>query len=156
MRLEALPESDDLGAKGCFIAFVVNDIVGQGGLFGVGNLVGEAEAGIGFSGFASRARRADAGDVAGDFEIVRRGDEDDAIDAATPIGEDALAFAAGAGVANHFKDEGGLDDGDGGWIVREDLFHPVLLGGDDGGMDDGVELVEGGRRGRRVRRAWDG
>jgi hypothetical protein len=26
--------------------------------------------------------------------------------------------------------------------VGEDLFHPLLLGGDDGGMDDGVEVVE--------------
>ena len=64
---------------------------------------------------------AEAGDVAGDLEFVGRGDDDDAIDAAAPVGEDAFRFAAGAGVAHHFKDQRRFDDGDGGGIAREDL-----------------------------------
>src|SRR5208337_4329584 len=43
---------------------------------------------------------------------------------------------------NHFKDERRLYDGNGGGILREDLVHPLLLGGDHGRVNDGVEVVE--------------
>jgi len=61
LGLEALPEIDYLDAESLFIACVVKDIVGLGGFFGVGDLVGEALAGIGFCSFAvwaAGARRA--------------------------------------------------------------------------------------------------
>ena len=74
--------------------------------------------------------------------LVGRGDEDDAVNATAPVGEDAFLFAAGTGVADYLKDKRGLDDSDGRGIAGEDLFHPLLLGGDDGRMDDGVEVVE--------------
>ncbi len=84
----------------------------------------------------------DAGRVAGDAQRLGGGDEQDAIEAATPVGERAGGFAAQAGVALDLEDERGLDDGDGGGITSKDSFCLLLLGGDDGGVDDGVEFVE--------------
>jgi len=71
--------------------------------------------------------------VAGDFELVRRGDDDDAVDAATPVGQNGLAFAASAGVALDFKDQRRFDNGNGGRIAGEDRLHPDTLGCNDGG-----------------------
>ncbi len=90
--------------------------------------------------FAVRGR--DAGGVAGDLECIGRGNDNDAIDAAAPAGQSALAFAAGAGIAHHFKDQRRLDDGNSPGIARKDLVHPLVLGLDHGRMDDGVQLLQ--------------
>lgn len=142
LGLEAVPEGLNLGTEHGEITRVVKDIVGLGGLFGIGDLVAEAEAGVGFGGVADGTGGRDAGGVTGDLEVVGRGDDDDAVDAAAPVGEDGFRFAAGAGVADDFEDEGGFDDGNGGGVAREDLVHHAALKVDDGGMDDGVELLE--------------
>jgi hypothetical protein len=101
------------------------------------------------------ARRREAGDVAGDAHLFRSGDDEDAVEAATPVAEHAFRLAAASGVALDFEDERGLDDGNGFGVAREDLAHPVALGGDDGGVDDGVEVVEAGSpdSGRKARSA---
>ena len=119
MGLEELPEGDDLGAKLFLTSFIIKNIVRLGGFFSVGDLVGEALAGVGFGGFAGGAGGGEARDVAGNFQVVWRGDEDDAIDAAAPIGEPprrrrpvaggpgehAFSLASGSGVADNFKDK---------------------------------------------------
>ncbi len=51
-------------------------------------------------------------------------------------------FGTGAGIALDFKDQGGFDDGDGAGFAGEDIGHPALLGGNDGGMDNGVEVLQ--------------
>jgi len=48
-----------------------------------------------------------------------------------------------------FKDERGLDDGDGVRIAMFDFVHPFFLFRDDGGMDDGVEFGDAGWRAKR-------
>jgi len=55
--------------------------------------------------------------------------------------EDAFGLAALAGIA--FDLEMSADSTDDGFLIaQEDAAHPVSLGGDDGGMDDGIEIVE--------------
>ena len=52
------PKRLDLRAKRFDIAGVFKHVVGAGGLFGVGDLVGEPRAGIGFGGLAMPAPEA--------------------------------------------------------------------------------------------------
>lgn len=142
LRLQKLPERDDLGVERRKTSCVFNDIVCVCCFFRIGNLVGETEAGIGFGSLAACDLRGNSGGIAGDFDFVGRGDDDDAVNAPAPIGQHALFFAAGAGVAHHLEDERRLNDGYGCRIVRQNLVHPMPLRRDYGGMDNGVELVE--------------
>ena len=50
---ETLPELGGLGPQRVYISRVFQDIVGTGSLDGIGNLVRQAEPGIGFGGRAS-------------------------------------------------------------------------------------------------------
>ena len=68
--------------------------------------MGEPAAGIGFNGFAIGAGGSKTRDIAGDFEFVGRGNEDDAVKAAAPIDEYALLFAPGLSVAHNFENQG--------------------------------------------------
>ena len=139
---EARPQGGYLGVQAAQISRVFEDIIGACGLLRVGDLMREADAGIGFSGGVRGFGCADARGVAGDFELVGRGDDDDAVNATAPVGQHGFAFAAGAGVALHFKNQCRLDHRDGGGIAGKDRIHPQALGGDYGGMDDGVQLVQ--------------
>jgi hypothetical protein len=142
LDFEALPELDNLGVEGVAVAGVFEDVVGAGGFVGVGNLVAEADAGFSGSGSLGGGIGAYASGVAGYFGFVGGCDDDDAVDAVAPVGEDGFGFAAGAGVALDLKDQRRLDDGYGGGIASEDFGHPAALLGDDGGMDDGVEFLQ--------------
>ena len=90
---------------------------------------------------ASRAACRAASSAIADGRLGRS-DQQDAVEAATPVGERSGGFTAQASVALDLEDERGLDDGDGSRVIGEDGFGPLLLGGDDGGMDDGVQFVE--------------
>jgi len=135
------------GERG-LVASVFNHVVGTGGLQIVRNLVGDAGAGVGFGSGAGFWRNAEAGDVARDAEAFGRGDDDDAVHAASPVGQQVAVFTACMGVALHLKDERGDDDGDGGGVVREELVGPLALRFNDGGVDDGVQLLQAAFRER--------
>jgi len=118
-------------------AGVVDDVVAARDFGGVGELRGEAQAGVAFGGgalFGRDVRRENAGEEALDLEVVGRGDEDDAIEALTPVGDGAPGFG--------FEDESRLDDDDGVRVASEDFVGEALLLGDDGRVDDAIELVE--------------
>ncbi len=80
--------------------------------------------------------------IAGNLDVIGSGEDDDVVEAITPVGKDACRLAAGAGIALHFEDQGRFNDGDSGGIAGEYLIGPALLRGDDGRMDDGVQIVE--------------
>src|SRR4051812_28857122 len=60
--------------------------------------------------------------------------------------------------ASRLENQRGFDDRDGGGVALKDRVHPLLLGGDDGRMDDGVEFGDavGRKNGIGKARAVDG
>ncbi len=101
---------------------VFKQIVGPRGLFAVGNLVGQPGAGVGLGSWSRFCGgRRDALHVAGDLCAVGRGDQDDAVDALAPLGEDGVRLAAFAGIAFDLKDQRRDDHGHGCRIALEDL-----------------------------------
>src|SRR5277367_128954 len=115
-------------------AVVVNNVVGKRDLLAVGNLRGQTGACVCFE--ISRRRRVPrhAGNVAGDLELVRRGDQNDAVEALTPAG--------GASLRIDFENQSRFDHGDGVGVLRKDALGPLLLCGDDRGVDDAIELEQ--------------
>ncbi len=91
LGLQALPDVADPGFKGGEVAGVGEDEVGSGGLFCIGHLAGEAGTGVGFGGGAGSGilglSGGDAVSVAGDLEVVGGGEDQDAIEAIAPVGE---------------------------------------------------------------------
>ena len=102
----------------------------------------ETNAGIGLSCLPGGAGKGDAGGIAGDLQVIGRCNDDDAVYATAPVGEDGFLFSAGASIANGFEQEGGFNYGDGGGIAGEYLVHLLTLDCDYGGVNDGVEFLE--------------
>jgi len=139
---ELIPDSRNPGVQRSQIAGVLEDKIGARSLLGIGHLESEPAARVGDGSGASFGGRMGAGDVARNLHLVWSSKYEDAVEAVPPICEHPLGFAAGASVALHLEDEGGLGNSDGGRVAGEDLVHPTLLSGDDGGVDDGVEVIE--------------
>src|SRR6185437_5115191 len=120
----------------------VKDVVCLGGFFSVGDLVREAKAGIGFSGPSGGSGRGDADGIAGDLQVVGRGDDDDAVNAAAPVGEGGFLFSAGAAIANGLEQQGGFNNGDRGRLAGKDFVDLFPLEINNSRMNDGVEFLE--------------
>src|SRR6185437_11794878 len=120
----------------------VKDVVCLGGFFSVGDLVREAKAGIGFSGPSGGSGRGDADGIAGDLQVVGRGDDYDAVNAAAPVGEDGFLLSAGAAIANGLEQQGGFNDGDGGRLAGKDFVDLFPLEINNSRMNDGVEFLD--------------
>src|ERR1700740_181112 len=97
---------------------------------------------VGFGSFAGGVRKTEPVNETLDLQVVRRSDNNDAIDAAAPVGKYGFALAAPAGIALRLKDERRDDDGDSSWIALKDLVQPPHLNVNDGGMDGGFQFID--------------
>ncbi len=99
----------------------------------------QARTRIGLNRFRADSIRRKSCRVPCDLRVIGSGYNNDAIDAPTPIGHNAVFDTARQGIALHFKDKRRDHHCDGGAIAREDVLHPALLRLNHGGMDDGVQ-----------------
>jgi len=141
-----LPQSLNSSAEGRKIGGIIQHEIGAGGLFAIGNLVGEAIPGVGLgcTGGACHGwvRLTQTACIALNLDLVGRSDNHDAVDAPPPVRKNAFALAARTRIPFHFEYQSGLDDGHSMRIAGKNLIHPLLLGGDHGRVNDGVQFLQ--------------
>ncbi len=119
-------------------AAVIDHVVDEWDLLLVRNLRGETRTGILFQGFEFfRIERSSGGETlqkALDLQIIRGGDENDAIEAFVPFGD-------AAGMAG-FKDQRRFDHGNRFRVAAENVVRPCFLRSYDGGMNDAIQFIE--------------
>ncbi len=115
---------------------VTNDEVGERNFLLIGDLCSHAAACIGFKLLTRRrtGKLREAVDITCDAQVDGRSNENNFVEAAAPAGCRTLPVG--------FEDKSRLDDSDGMRIFRKNSVGPLLLGSDDRGMDDMVQLGE--------------